>query len=159
DETLAAEPGGPTPLAGDRLDEACRAAADFADLKSPWLLGHSRAVAELAEAAAWRLGLAARGVGAGRRAALLHDLGRGPGPRRGLGPARAAARRRLGAGPPACLPDRARAVPVGRAGRARGHRGRAPRAAGRLWLSPLCPGGPAGPARPPAGGRRQLSGH
>ena len=44
DQTLAAEPGGPTPLTGDRLDEACRAAADFADLKSPWLLGHSRAV-------------------------------------------------------------------------------------------------------------------
>ena len=76
DETLAAEPGGPTLIAGDRLDEACRAAADFADLKSPWLLGHSRAVAELAEAAAWRLGLAAAEVDTVRRAALLHDLGR-----------------------------------------------------------------------------------
>jgi putative nucleotidyltransferase with HDIG domain len=76
DETLAAEPGGPTPIDGDRLDEACRAAADFADLKSPWLLGHSRAVAELAEAAAWRLGLAGAEVDTVRRAALLHDLGR-----------------------------------------------------------------------------------
>ena len=76
DETMTAEPGGPTPIAGDRLDEACRAAADFADLKSPWLLGHSRAVAELAEAAAWRLGLAGAEVDTVRRAALLHDLGR-----------------------------------------------------------------------------------
>ena len=76
DETLAAEPGGPTPLDSERLDEACRAAADFADLKSPWLLGHSRAVAELAEAAAWRLGMAAPDVDLVRRAALLHDLGR-----------------------------------------------------------------------------------
>jgi HD-GYP domain-containing protein (c-di-GMP phosphodiesterase class II)/DNA-binding CsgD family transcriptional regulator len=76
DETLAAEPGGPTPIDGERLDEACRAAADFADLTSPWLLGHSRAVAELAEAAAWRLGLAGAEVDTVRRAALLHDLGR-----------------------------------------------------------------------------------
>jgi HD-GYP domain-containing protein (c-di-GMP phosphodiesterase class II)/DNA-binding CsgD family transcriptional regulator len=76
DDALAAEPGGPTPLSGEQLDQACRAAADFADLKSPWLLGHSRAVAELAEAAAWRAGLPAADVGRLRRAALLHDLGR-----------------------------------------------------------------------------------
>src|SRR5512146_2191907 len=60
--SLAAEPGGPTPLSGEQLDQACQAAADFADLKSPWLLGHSRAVAELAEAAAWRAGLPAASV-------------------------------------------------------------------------------------------------
>ena len=76
DDALAAEPGGPTPLSGEQLDQACRAAADFADLKSPWLLGHSRAVAELAEAAAWRAGLPAADVARLRRAALLHDLGR-----------------------------------------------------------------------------------
>jgi HD-GYP domain-containing protein (c-di-GMP phosphodiesterase class II)/DNA-binding CsgD family transcriptional regulator len=73
---LAAEPGGPTPLDSVRLDAACEAAADFADLKSPWLLGHSRGVAELAEAAAWRAGLDAGRVAGLRRAALLHDLGR-----------------------------------------------------------------------------------
>jgi HD-GYP domain-containing protein (c-di-GMP phosphodiesterase class II)/DNA-binding CsgD family transcriptional regulator len=76
DAALAAEPGGPTPLSGEQLDQACQAAADFADLKSPWLLGHSRAVAELAEAAAWRAGLPAGEVARLRRAALLHDLGR-----------------------------------------------------------------------------------
>ena len=73
---LAAEPGGPTPLDTVQLDAACEAAADFADLKSPWLLGHSRGVAELAEAAAWRAGLDAARVAGLRRAALLHDLGR-----------------------------------------------------------------------------------
>jgi len=76
DDALAAEPGGPTPLSGEQLDQACQAAADFADLKSPWLLGHSRAVAELAEAAAWRAGLTGAEVARLRRAALLHDLGR-----------------------------------------------------------------------------------
>jgi HD-GYP domain-containing protein (c-di-GMP phosphodiesterase class II) len=73
---LAAEPGGPTLLDSVQLDAACEAAADFADLKSPWLLGHSRGVAELAEAAAWRAGLDAARVAGLRRAALLHDLGR-----------------------------------------------------------------------------------
>jgi HD-GYP domain-containing protein (c-di-GMP phosphodiesterase class II)/DNA-binding CsgD family transcriptional regulator len=73
---LAGEPGGPTPLDGAQLDAACEAAADFADLKSPWLLGHSRGVAELAEAAGWRAGLDAGRVAGLRRAALLHDLGR-----------------------------------------------------------------------------------
>ena len=43
-------------LHGERLDAACAAVADFVDLKSPWTLGHSRGVAELAEAAAWRRG-------------------------------------------------------------------------------------------------------
>lgn len=73
---LALEPGGPTPLSDEQLDGACRAAADFADLKSPWLLGHSSAVAELAEAAGWRLRLPAAEVATLRRGALLHDLGR-----------------------------------------------------------------------------------
>jgi HD-GYP domain-containing protein (c-di-GMP phosphodiesterase class II) len=76
EDVLAAEPGGPTPLDDAQLDTACEAAADFADLKSPWLLGHSRGVAELAEAAAWRAGLDAGRVAMLRRAALLHDLGR-----------------------------------------------------------------------------------
>ena len=55
------------------FDAACGAAGEFADLKSPWLLGHSAAVAELAEAAGWRLSLDARAL---RRAGLVHDLGR-----------------------------------------------------------------------------------
>ncbi len=64
------------PLTGPAYDAALEALGDFADLKSPWLAGHSRAVAELAEAAAWRLGLAEPEVGLVRRAALVHSLGR-----------------------------------------------------------------------------------
>ena len=63
-------------LSGAALDEACAAVGDFADLKSPWTLGHSPGVADLAEAAAWRRGLPFEEIDAVRRAALLHDLGR-----------------------------------------------------------------------------------
>ena len=66
----------PATLAGEALDEACRVIGEFADLKSVFTLGHSPAVAELAEAAAWRLGLGESDVATVRRAALVHDLGR-----------------------------------------------------------------------------------
>ena len=49
------------------------AVADFVDLKSPYTLGHSRGVGELAAAAASELGANTRTV---RRAGLVHDLGR-----------------------------------------------------------------------------------
>jgi response regulator RpfG family c-di-GMP phosphodiesterase/DNA-binding CsgD family transcriptional regulator len=64
------------PLTGRAYDDALEALGDFADLKSPWFTGHSRAVAELAEAAAWRLGMPAPEVDLVRRAALVHSLGR-----------------------------------------------------------------------------------
>jgi putative nucleotidyltransferase with HDIG domain len=71
---IAGQP--PAALTGEALDEACRVIGEFADLKSVFTLGHSPAVAELAEAAAWRLGLGEADVTAVRRAALVHDLGR-----------------------------------------------------------------------------------
>ena len=75
-ETMAAEPG-PQPLVTeDRLDACLSAIADFADLKSMWTAGHSRAVADLAERAAGLAGLGAAEVVALRRAALVHDIGR-----------------------------------------------------------------------------------
>ena len=49
---MQARPAHPAALAGDALDEACRVIGEFADLKSVFTLGHSPAVAELAEAAA-----------------------------------------------------------------------------------------------------------
>ena len=52
DAVIAAEPGLAVVLSGERLDDALTAIADFIDLKSPYFLGHSRAVAELARAAA-----------------------------------------------------------------------------------------------------------
>jgi HD-GYP domain-containing protein (c-di-GMP phosphodiesterase class II) len=63
-------------LSGEAFDTALEALGDFADLKSPWFSGHSRAVAELAEAAAWRMGLAEGDVARLRHAALVHSLGR-----------------------------------------------------------------------------------
>jgi HD-GYP domain-containing protein (c-di-GMP phosphodiesterase class II) len=63
-------------LTGEALESALEALGDFADLKSPWFTGHSRAVAELAEAAAWRLGGTESDVTLVRHAALVHSLGR-----------------------------------------------------------------------------------
>jgi HD-GYP domain-containing protein (c-di-GMP phosphodiesterase class II) len=75
-DAVAHAPEGGAPLRGEGLDRACRAVAYFADLKSTHTLEHSTGVAELAEAAAWRLGMDEEGAAALRRAALLHDLGR-----------------------------------------------------------------------------------
>lgn len=52
------------------------AVADFVDLKSPYALGHSRGVAELAAGVATEAGLPDGDILMLRRAALLHDLGR-----------------------------------------------------------------------------------
>jgi hypothetical protein len=49
---------------------------DFADLASPYLVGHSAGVAELATAAAQRCRLEAADLMRVRRGALVHDLGR-----------------------------------------------------------------------------------
>lgn len=59
-----------------RLDGVAQAFADIADLKATFFRGHSRAVAELAAAAANQLGWAESEVATLRRAALLHDIGR-----------------------------------------------------------------------------------
>lgn len=71
---LAAEPEPVRRIAAKALDRVAEAFADVVDLKTPFTLGHSSGVAELAGAAAERLGMSdPQGV---RRAALLHDLGR-----------------------------------------------------------------------------------
>ena len=76
EETLACEPHPPLVLEGEALDRGLAAMGSFADLLSPYLAGHSAGVAELAEAAAWRLRIDEGGVAALRRAAFVHDLGR-----------------------------------------------------------------------------------
>lgn len=73
---MAAEPGVPRTVHGETLDGATRAMADFADLKSPYLVGHSPGVATLAEAAARSTGLPENECAALRRAGHLHDIGR-----------------------------------------------------------------------------------
>jgi HD-GYP domain-containing protein (c-di-GMP phosphodiesterase class II) len=76
DQVLDAEPGVPLRLVAAEVDEALTGMADFADLVSPHLAGHSRGVAELARAAAECCGMSATEVLAVRRAGLVHDLGR-----------------------------------------------------------------------------------
>ena len=70
------EPSPRPTLADETIDRALAAIADFGDLISPYLAGHSQQVAELAEAAATRCGLGPADVIATRRAALVHDVGR-----------------------------------------------------------------------------------
>lgn len=66
DAALAVAPPGPT-LSDEQTHESLLVLADFSDLKSPWLGGHSRAVAELVREACGQEAEAA---------ALVHDLGR-----------------------------------------------------------------------------------
>ncbi len=73
---IDAEPALRVTLSGDEFDRALLAIADFVDLKSPYTLGHARAVAELAAAAGDQLGLPPDEIRLLRRAGLVHDLGR-----------------------------------------------------------------------------------
>lgn len=72
---LAAEPAPQRWLNESQLDTLTRAIAHFADVKSPYTVGHSTGVAELAEAAARGLGLSQTDVASVRQAGFLHDLG------------------------------------------------------------------------------------
>lgn len=58
------------------IDRVVEAFADMTDLKSPYTLGHSSGVEEIAVAAARSLGLSDPEIADLRRAALLHDVGR-----------------------------------------------------------------------------------
>ncbi|MGZ5299637.1 MAG: HD domain-containing phosphohydrolase [Actinomycetota bacterium] len=62
-------------LSGEELDQALEAFADYADVKSPFTLGRSRGVAQLAATAAATLGLPSDDIVLVRRAALVHDIG------------------------------------------------------------------------------------
>ena len=73
---LAAEPEPAATVGSEALDSLLAAFADFADLKSPWIRGHSRRVAALAEEAGRHGGLDRAACDGVRRAALVHDLGR-----------------------------------------------------------------------------------
>lgn len=75
DAVLALEPRPRRVLDGETLDDALMVAADFIDLKSPYMGGHSRRCAELAAAAARVLGFSEDAITVLRRAALVHDFG------------------------------------------------------------------------------------
>jgi len=76
DTVIAAEPALEMRLTDKEFEAALEAIADFADVKSPYTIGHSRGVADLAEDAARTCGLGDREATTVRRAALVHDLGR-----------------------------------------------------------------------------------
>jgi HD-GYP domain-containing protein (c-di-GMP phosphodiesterase class II)/DNA-binding CsgD family transcriptional regulator len=75
DAVLALEPEPHRTLSGAELDDALTIVADFIDLKSPYMGGHSRRCAELATGAGRVLGLDDDSVVSLRRAALVHDFG------------------------------------------------------------------------------------
>lgn len=75
-DVLALEPGERVTMDDARFERACQALADYTDIKSPWLLGHSPGVARLAADAAEGAGFPVDDVTSVRRAALLHDIGR-----------------------------------------------------------------------------------
>jgi HD-GYP domain-containing protein (c-di-GMP phosphodiesterase class II) len=73
---IAAEPALAVELSPGELDGALTAIANFVDLKSPFMLGHAVAVAELAEGAGRGLGLPGEKTELLRRAGLVHGYGR-----------------------------------------------------------------------------------
>ena len=76
DAVIDAEPALAVVLSAGRFDAALEAIAGFADLKSPYTLGHARAVADLAAEAGVQLGLPEHQVRTLRRAGLVHDIGK-----------------------------------------------------------------------------------
>jgi HD-GYP domain-containing protein (c-di-GMP phosphodiesterase class II) len=76
DAVLDAEPQLSRRVDGTDLDKVLEAMADLVDLKSPFLAGHSRGVANLVSEAARVSGYPEEDVRTLRRAALIHDLGR-----------------------------------------------------------------------------------
>ena len=121
-------------LAGAELDDALTVVADFIDLKSPYMGGHSRRCAELAADAARVLGLAEEDVDhappRGARARLRHD-------RRAeldLGQARPAHAGGVRSGRASPDADRADAAPLAGSGRPEHRRVRAPREVRRVRL-------------------------
>jgi HD-GYP domain-containing protein (c-di-GMP phosphodiesterase class II) len=75
DAVMSLEPTPHRILDGEALDAALLVAADFIDMKSPYMNGHSRRCATLAADAARVLGLSEDDITTLRRAALVHDFG------------------------------------------------------------------------------------
>jgi HD-GYP domain-containing protein (c-di-GMP phosphodiesterase class II) len=73
---IDAEPALTVTLVGEEIDAALAAVADFVDLKSPYFLGHTGALAALAGDTAVELGMSAAEVCAVRRSAMVSGFGR-----------------------------------------------------------------------------------
>ena len=76
DIVIDAEPSLAIALSGQQCDDALVAISRFVDLKSPFTVGHSTAVAELTAAAGRQLGLPDDEAHVLYRAGLVHDFGR-----------------------------------------------------------------------------------
>jgi HD-GYP domain-containing protein (c-di-GMP phosphodiesterase class II) len=76
DAVIAAEPALAVTVSEDEFDSNLYAVANFVDLKSPYMLGHSAAVADLAAAAGSALNLTAGELRLLRRAGLVFGFGR-----------------------------------------------------------------------------------
>ena len=75
DAVLALEPEPRRALDGAELDDVLTVAADFIDLKSPYMAGHSRRCAALSADAARLVGIPEETIVTLHRAALVHDFG------------------------------------------------------------------------------------
>jgi HD-GYP domain-containing protein (c-di-GMP phosphodiesterase class II) len=76
DTVIDAEPALAIALSPQQCDDALLAISRFVDIKSPYTIGHSVAVAELVAAAGQHLGLPDDQVHTLYRAGLVHDFGR-----------------------------------------------------------------------------------
>jgi HD-GYP domain-containing protein (c-di-GMP phosphodiesterase class II) len=76
EQALAAEPAPFVTVSPQRIEDVAAGFADAVDLKSPYLQGHSTAVARLADVAAGVLGRSEEERRRVRCAGLLHDVGR-----------------------------------------------------------------------------------
>ena len=76
DTVIAAEPSLETVVSEEQFEDVLEAIADFVDLKSPYTIGHSCGVADLAAAAGRAAGLPSDEIIMIRRAGLVHDFGR-----------------------------------------------------------------------------------
>jgi HD-GYP domain-containing protein (c-di-GMP phosphodiesterase class II) len=73
---IDAEPSLGRELSEEEVDEALAAVGVFAELKSPWTMGHAAGVAALCAAVIDEVGLAAPEAALLRKASYVHDLGR-----------------------------------------------------------------------------------
>jgi HD-GYP domain-containing protein (c-di-GMP phosphodiesterase class II) len=75
DDVLALEPGPRPVLLGALVEAAVRAIADLTDLRTPFMSGHSSAVANLSAESGRRLALSEGECSTLRQAAYVHDVG------------------------------------------------------------------------------------